>query len=102
MFTPGPTSCFFQEEVTDELGDARVDKHEENRRKKKQEIVENFKRLYPGVFDRMINMSQPINKKYNVAITKQLGRYMEAIVVDTESTGRQCIQYLKDQVRFSF
>jgi hypothetical protein len=43
----------------------------------------------------MINMSQPIHKKYNVAITKQLGRYMEAIVVDTESTARQCIQYLK-------
>jgi len=46
----------------------------------------------------MINMSQPVNKKYNVAITKQLGRYMEAIVVDTEATARQCIQYLKDQV----
>merc|ERR1719422_2212117 len=86
------------EEVTNELGDARVDKHEDNRRKKKQEIVENFKRLYPGVYDRMINMSQPIHKKYNVAITKQLGRYMEAIVVDTEGTARQCIQYLKDQM----
>jgi len=86
------------EEVTGELGDARVDKHEDNRRKKKQEIVENFKRLFPGVYDRMINMSQPIHKKYNVAITKQLGRYMEAIVVDTESTARQCIQYLKDQM----
>merc|ERR1712012_451960 len=86
------------EEVTAELGDARVDKHEDNRRKKKQEIVENFKRLYPGVYDRMISMSQPIHKKYNVAITKQLGRYMEAIVVDTEGTARQCIQYLKDQM----
>merc|ERR1719411_442681 len=67
-------------------------------RKKKSEIIENFKRLFPGVYDRMINMSQPIHKKYNVAITKQLGRYMEAIVVDTESTARQCIQYLKDQM----
>merc|ERR1719215_1567590 len=86
------------EEVTNELGDARVDKHEDNRRKKKQEIVENFKRLFPGVFDRLINMSNPIHKKYNVAITKQLGRYMEAIVVDTEQTARQCIQYLKDQM----
>merc|ERR1719300_1808614 len=86
------------EEVTAELGDARVDKHEDNRRKKKQEIVENFKRLYPGVYDRLINMSNPIHKKYNVAITKQLGRYMEAIVVDTEQTARQCIQYLKDQM----
>merc|ERR1712223_1413246 len=86
------------EEAVSELGDARVDKHEDNRRKKKQEIVENFKRLYPGVYDRMINMSQPIHKKYNVAITKQLGRYLEAIVVDTEGTARQCIQYLKDQM----
>merc|ERR1712223_1118973 len=86
------------EDAVSELGDARVDKHEENRRKKKSEIVENFKRLYPGVFDMLINMSQPIHKKYNVAITKQLGRYMEAIVVDTESTARQCIQYLKDQM----
>merc|ERR1712241_1239892 len=86
------------EDAVSELGDARVDKHEENRRKKKSEIVENFQRLYPGVFDRLINISQPIHKKYNVAITKQLGRYMEAIVVDTESTARQCIQYLKDQM----
>ena len=87
-----------KEEVTSELGVARVDKHEDNRREKEQEIVENFKRLFPGVFDRLINMSNPIHKKYNVAITKQLGRYMEAIVVDTERTARQCIQYLKDQM----
>merc|ERR1719245_870225 len=86
------------ETVTGELGDARVDKHEETRRKKKQEIVENFKRVFPGVYDRLINMSQPIHKKYNVAITKQLGRYMEAIVVDTEVTARECIRYLKDQM----
>merc|ERR1719210_211499 len=86
------------ETVTGELGDARVGKHEETRRKKKQEIVENFKRVFPGVYDRLINMSQPIHKKYNVAITKQLGRYMEAIVVDTEVTARECIRYLKDQM----
>merc|ERR1719270_506340 len=86
------------EAVASELGDARVDRHEDTRRKKKQEIVENFKRVFPGVYDRLINMSQPIHKKYNVAITKQLGRYMEAIVVDSESTARECIRYLKDQM----
>merc|ERR1719228_693990 len=86
------------ENCTSELGNARVDKHEETRRKKKQEIVENFKHVFPGVYDRLINMAQPIHKKYNVAITKQLGRYMEAIVVDSESTARECIRYLKDQM----
>lgn len=86
------------ENITEQLGDARVDKHEDSRRKKKQEIVENFKRLFPGVFDRMINMCEPIHKKFNMAITKVLGKYMEAIVVDTEKTARQCIQYLKEQM----
>ncbi|XP_012263621.1 structural maintenance of chromosomes protein 1A [Athalia rosae] len=85
------------ESISEQLGDAKVDKHEVSRNKKKTEIVENFKRLYPGVYDRMINMCQPIHKRYNVAITKVLGKYMEAIVVDTEKTARQCIQYLKEQ-----
>ncbi|XP_050296378.1 structural maintenance of chromosomes protein 1A [Anthonomus grandis grandis] len=86
------------EDVQEQLGDARTDKHEDTRRKKKQEIVDRFKANYPGVFDRMINMCHPIHKRYNVAITKVLGKYMEAIVVDTEHTGRQCIKYLKEQM----
>ncbi|XP_073956370.1 structural maintenance of chromosomes 1 [Choristoneura fumiferana] len=86
------------EEVAAQLGDARVDKHEEARRRKKQEIVENFKREIPGVYDRMINMCQPTHKRYNVAITKVLGKYMEAIVVDTEKTARRCIQVLKERM----
>ncbi|RZF46730.1 hypothetical protein LSTR_LSTR002593 [Laodelphax striatellus] len=83
------------ETVIQQLGDAKVDKHEDSRRKKRQEIVENFKRLHPGVYDRLINMCQPIHKRFNVAITKVLGKYMEAIVVDTEKTARLCIQHLK-------
>ncbi|KAM3957786.1 LOW QUALITY PROTEIN: structural maintenance of chromosomes 1 [Aphomia sociella] len=86
------------EEVGAQLGDARVDKHEEARRRKKQEIVESFKRDIPGVYDRMINMCQPTHKRYNVAITKVLGKYMEAIVVDTEKTARRCIQVLKERM----
>lgn len=78
--------------VRDQLGDAKGDKHEDARRKKKQEVVELFKREVPGVYDRMINMCQPTHKRYNVSVTKVLGKYMEAIIVDTEKTARRCIQ----------
>lgn len=40
----------------------------------------------------MINMCQPTHKRYNVAVTKVLGKYMEAIIVDTEKTALRCIQ----------
>lgn len=80
------------ENVRDQLGDAKSDKHEDARRKKKQEVVELFKKQVPGVYDRMINMCQPTHKRYNVAVTKVLGKFMEAIIVDTEKTARHCIQ----------
>lgn len=47
------------EQITEQLGDARVDKHEDSRRKKKQEIVENFKRLFPGVVCYRLIVSRP-------------------------------------------
>lgn len=36
--------------------------------------------------------------RYTLAITRVLGRNMDAIVVDTEKTGKDCIQYLREQV----
>ncbi|XP_053671358.1 structural maintenance of chromosomes protein 1A [Anopheles nili] len=84
--------------VREQLGDAKIDKHEDARRKKKQEVVELFKLEVPGVYDRMINMCQPTHKRYNVAVTKVLGKYMEAIIVDTEKTARRCIQILKEKM----
>lgn len=46
----------------------------------------------------MINMCNPRHSKYKVAVTKVMGKYMEAIVVDNEKTARSCIQYLKEQM----
>nr|XP_022904438.1 structural maintenance of chromosomes protein 1A-like [Onthophagus taurus] len=86
------------EDVVEQLGDLSVEQHEYSRRKNQQQIVEKLKSSYPGVYDRMINMCQPAHKRYNVAVTKVFGKYMEAIVVDTEHTAHQCIKYLKEQM----
>ncbi|XP_076628484.1 structural maintenance of chromosomes protein 1A isoform X2 [Colletes latitarsis] len=85
------------ENASEQHSDRKVDKHQVSRIKRKSEIVDNFKCLFPGVYDRMCNMCEPIHERYNVAITRVLGKYMEAIIVDTENTARQCIQYLKEQ-----
>lgn len=89
--------CKLLEEVQVELSEAKVDKHENARHQKKQEVLESMKRLFPGVYGRLIELCEPVHKKYTLAITRVLGRNMDAIVVDTEKTGRDCIQYLKEQ-----
>lgn len=47
--------------VMDQLGEAKVDKHESARAAKKAELIENLKRLYPGVVSG--NLELILNKK---------------------------------------
>ncbi|CAH8601346.1 unnamed protein product [Schistosoma rodhaini] len=85
------------ETVVCQLGEAKVERHESSRAAKKQELIENLKRLFPGVHGRLLEMCQPSHRRYQVAITKVLGKYMDAIVCDSEKTAKECIQYMKDQ-----
>lgn len=85
------------EQIITQLGEAKVDRHESSRAAKKVELIDNLKRLFPGVFGRLLDLCEPSHKKYQIAITKVLGKNMEAIVCDSERTARECIQYMKEQ-----
>ena len=56
-----------------------------------------MKRLFPGVRGRVHELCKPKQKKYETAISTVLGRHFDALVVDTEKTAKDCIQYLRDQ-----
>lgn len=86
------------EETQKQLSEAKADKTEDTRSKKKAELIDNLKRLFPGVYGRLADLCEPVHKRYAVAVTKVLGKNMEAIVVDTEKTGRDCLQYMKEQM----
>ncbi|XP_063405474.1 structural maintenance of chromosomes protein 1A-like [Mytilus trossulus] len=85
------------ESIMDQLGEAKVDKHESARAMKKKELLDNLKGLFSGVHGRLIDQCEPSHKRYQIAITKVLGKYMDAIVCDTEKTAKDCIQYMKEQ-----
>ena len=44
-----------------------------------------------------MDLCSPIHKKYQLAVTKVFGRYMNAIVVSSEKVARDCIRYLKEE-----
>ena len=83
--------------IMSEIGDARIDKFESTRAQKKAEIIDQLKKKFPGVLGRLIDHCEPVHRKYQVAITKVMGKSMDAIVVDTEKTARDCIQFMKEQ-----
>lgn len=62
-----------------------------------KETIATLKRTYPGVRGRVHELCKPKQKKFAEAVSTVLGRHFDAVVVDTEQTAKQCIEYLRDQ-----
>ncbi|KAJ3356259.1 Structural maintenance of chromosomes protein 1 [Entophlyctis luteolus] len=84
-------------EVQEKLLQARADRTESERDAKNREVLEALKRIFPGVYGRLVDLCKPTQRKYDTAVATILGRNIDSIVVDTERTGIDCIQYLRDQ-----
>ena len=85
------------ESIYHQLNDLSVDQSEISRQTRKAELIETLKSQFPGVYGRLLDLCQPTEKKYQIAVTKVFGKNIDAIVCDTDETARQCIKYLKDQ-----
>ncbi|KAI4301093.1 hypothetical protein L6164_034409 [Bauhinia variegata] len=84
-------------EIENQLHELRADRYENERDAKLSQAVETLKRLFQGVHGRMTDLCRPTQKKYNLAVTVAMGKFMDAVVVEDENTGKECIKYLKDQ-----
>lgn len=77
-----------------EADDGRRQSEKEIRMK---ETITTLKRIYPGVRGRVGELCKPKQKKYGEAVSTVLGRHFDSVIVDTEKTAKDCIQYLRDQ-----
>lgn len=70
----------------------KADRHENERDARLSQAVDTLKRLFPGVHGRMSDLCGPTQKKYNLAVTVAMGKFMDAVVVEDENTGKECIK----------
>ena len=85
------------DDTVKQLDELQFNKHEDGRSRKKKSVIENLQRRSSGVYDRIVNLCRPINSSYQLAVTKSLIKFMDAIVVDSLDTAKDCIQHLKEQ-----
>lgn len=79
------------------LVDADDGKRQNDKEVRTKETVAALRRLYPGVRGRIGELCKPKQKKFDEAVITALGRDFDSVVVDTEKTGTECVQYLKEQ-----
>ncbi|PHT59497.1 hypothetical protein CQW23_01860 [Capsicum baccatum] len=76
----------------DQRRDLKAERHENERDARLFQAVETLKRLFPGVHGQMTDLCRSTQEKYNLAVTVAMGRSMDAIVVENEQTGKECIK----------
>ena len=79
------------------LMDINAERRQSEREVKLQQQLANLKVLFPGVRGRLVDLCKPSQRKYELAISTILGRNVNSVVVDTERTAKECIEYLRDQ-----
>ncbi|KAK4228233.1 structural maintenance of chromosomes protein 1 [Podospora fimiseda] len=84
-------------DVVRKIEDADMGRRQNERETKTRNMISDLKRLYPGVRGRVGELCKPKQKKYDEAVITALGREFDAVIVDTEKTGVDCVQYLKEQ-----
>lgn len=50
-----------------------------------------------GVHGKVVDLCEPVQSKYNVAVQVAMGRNIDAVVVDTEATAKECIKYMREK-----
>lgn len=66
------------------------------RRSQIKRVVGSLKDIFVGVHGRVIDLVEPIQKKYEIPIGVLLSRYDQAVVVDNERVAIDCLRYIKD------
>jgi len=89
-------------ELENQLRELKADRHENERDVRLSQTVDALKRLFPGVHGRMTELCRPTQKKYNLALTVAMGKFMDAVVVQDEHTGKECIKVYSSHNLFLF
>ncbi|KAI9823899.1 MAG: Structural maintenance of chromosomes protein 1 [Thelocarpon impressellum] len=85
------------QEVLRTLLEADDGRRQSEREVRTRDTVAALKRIFPGVKGRVSDLCKLKLKKYGDAVSTVLGRNFDAVVVDSEKTAKECIQYLRDQ-----
>lgn len=85
------------QEIATRLETARSGMVQSRRETRMKEVVSQMRRIYPGVHGRVGELCKPKQKKYDDAVVTALGHDFDSVIVDSEKTASDCIQYLKEQ-----
>eukprot|EP00435_Cladocopium_sp_Y103_P010821 s3311_g2.t2 len=84
--------------IMEEIQHITATEQQIERERRLTQVCQDLAQVIPGVSGRVVNLCQPVQKKYRVAVNVALGNYMDAVVTDSIQHARQCVQHLKERM----
>jgi structural maintenance of chromosome 1 len=84
------------DECESELREAKTDARERERAARESTMLADLRRLFAGVHGRLVDVCEPTQPRYKIAVTVAMQAHLDSIVVDTQAAAMQCISYLKE------
>jgi len=84
-------------EVIRKLEEFRSVRQESEKDVRTRELTTQLKKVFPGVRGALHNLCKSKEKRFNQSTVTVLGRHIDSMIVDTEKTAKDCIEYLKKQ-----
>lgn len=87
-----------ERKLMEEIQQITATEQQIERERRLKQVCQDLAQVIPGVSGRVVNLCQPVQKKYRVAVNVALGNYMDAVVTDSIQHARQCVQHLKERM----
>ena len=82
--------------LQDQLNRLRFSRDESRHHHRNTETVRALKTSIRGIYGPLVDLCTIPDPRFSLAVTVAMGKYLEALVVDTRSTALECIRYLKE------
>jgi len=87
-----------RQQLLDTIQDATATERQLERERELAQVCKDLASAVPGVQGRVVELCQPTQKRLHVATNVALGKFLDAIIVDTSEAARRCVKYLKERM----
>jgi len=87
-----------RQQLLDTIQDITATEKQLEREREVSQVCSKLAEAVPGVHGRVIDLCSPSQRRLHVAVNVALGKFLDAVVVDTSETARACVRYLKEHM----
>jgi len=87
-----------RQELVDAVQDMAATEQQIKRERELASVCADLAGAVSGVHGRVIDSCRPVQKRLHVAVNVALGKYLDAVIVDSFDVARACVRYLKERM----